>query len=58
VARAVAFYLDKFGPLVAARAFLESQGRWAASEPEISEAVAAMIADPPEYLVVAGTRQG
>jgi SAM-dependent methyltransferase len=58
VARAVAFYLDKFGPLVAAREFLESQGGWAASEPEISEAVATMNADPPEYLVVAGTRQG
>jgi len=56
VARAVAFYLDKFGPLVTARAILESQGRWAAAAPEISEAVATMVADPPEYLLVTGTR--
>jgi hypothetical protein len=58
VARAVAFYLDKFGPLVTARALLEAEGRWAAAEPEITEAVATMIADPPEYLVVTGTRRG
>ena len=56
LARAVAFYLDKFGPLVTARTQLEAQGRWAAAEPEISEAVATMVADPPEYLVVTGTK--
>lgn len=55
VERAVAFYLRSFGPIVAAREALESEGRWEALESELRPAVAAMLVEPPEYVVVIGS---
>ena len=57
-AEAIEFYLASFGPLLRARALLEPQGRWQAAEADIRPAIENMLADPPEYLVVMGTRSG
>lgn len=57
-ARAVEFYLASFGPLVRARALLEPEGRWDPLEAEVRPAIHRMLAEPPEYLVVTGTRRG
>jgi hypothetical protein len=57
-AEAVEFYLASFGPLLRARALLEPQGRWQAAEAEIRPAIENMLADPPEYLVITGTKGG
>ena len=57
-AEAVEFYLASFGPLLRARALLEPQGRWQAAEAEIRPAIANMLADPPEYLVITGRKGG
>jgi SAM-dependent methyltransferase len=56
VQRGVEFYLRSFGPIVAARVALEPDGRWDALEFELRPAVAMMLVDPPEYLVVVGTK--
>ena len=57
-AEAVEFYLASFGPLLRARALLEPQGRWQAAEAEIRPAIENMLADPPQYLVITGTKVG
>lgn len=58
VDRAVGFYLRSFGPIVAAREALEPEGRWEALETELRPAIADMLLDPPEYLVVTGGKAG
>ena len=55
---AIDFYLTNFGPLVAARQALEPEGRWAALEADMRPQIALMVADPPEYLVITGTKRG
>lgn len=57
-AEAVEFYLASFGPLLRARALLEPQGTWQAAEAEIRPAIANLLDDPPEYLVITGTKLG
>jgi ubiquinone/menaquinone biosynthesis C-methylase UbiE len=52
----VDFYLRTFGPLLTARAYLEPDGRWEALEAELRPALTRMLEDPPEYLVVTGTK--
>lgn len=55
-AAAVEFYLRSFGPLVRARELLEPEGRWEALAADVRPAIESMLADPPEYLVVTGTK--
>lgn len=54
--QAIEFYLASFGPIVKARELLEPQGRWPAMEDDLRPAIDHMLREPPEYLVVTGTR--
>lgn len=56
-ASAVDLFLDRFPPIVTARALLESQGRWEDAETEIRAAVENMYNNPPTYLGVYGTKR-
>ncbi|MBX5468297.1 MAG: methyltransferase domain-containing protein [Thermoleophilaceae bacterium] len=61
---AVELYTTKFGPIAAAREWLEREGRWAAFERDLTEVLrrharpdAAGVAYPAEYLVTLGRKR-
>lgn len=54
---AAAFYIESFGPLVAARQALTEQGRWEAFVPTLHAALELMLTRPAEYVLITGTKR-